>query len=833
MNPSVIHDHSLLYSTSRLNDASRLLEVLLFIAERFRRGSRQRCECVLDRTRDQSNEEGSGDEYCRGIENDESGLLYQKAHKTTEESQKSELDEIFQIIGYTESQRRLEMDPPLALVMRPGANIRRRRNKDKVDIIKNGSSQATIPSFINNTSFQHVSSCTATQFPINFNNQSMSSSVQPNRDQFNNEPKNLHVNVKLSNLSALIETLEQGSPLQWITHHGQQTDSYDENIVHVPTVSRCSRTFNVSPVVNPMSQDSHVVGLMSQFPSSHGGITEHAWRSNNEISLNHRPSYISESSDFSDCHSFPAREDQLIDQDKSGVPNQSSPSLLHWDSLLAACLLCIQLWKYLHSVILSDVPSFPFHSGINCIDIISSSIDRDDFQEWIQQLDMLTWRLEFLAQQIYKELQSSSFIVSSLRASSKNSLDGNPFVVDDFPGWDSSHNNIVVDNYRSIVDGFCINDSKASSNSSTINDLSIPTSIPTLNRFQSTRKSQLQPNYATTIFTLKSCRLSPRSNSLLRSTRVTIDPLPLRKSISEVHCDVDSMNEGNTEFTDGLDFHTRFNYHQSKRMTTTTEINQDFPKPGLNCGQLGSMSLKRGNQEKFENSEHVVTSAVYDDDGVSYIDSQMYLSRMTVPRLVPIWDDALKAEVEQSRYEELAQIQRALHDLQELQESVAQKTIEEGERLEQTEQVLGHTDAETRDANVELAKANKARSSWWGIKASGAGTIGGAAALGLILGPVGAVAGGSLAGVAGLIAGNSLRRTHDAKMDRIISENKQNRSARRDPHATKPKSPRHNDYSLHSQQSSNQTPNIGNTPIDNSTIDRSMRVHYPKRMPFI
>lgn len=159
------------------------------------------------------------------------------------------------------------------------------------------------------------------------------------------------------------------------------------------------------------------------------------------------------------------------------------------------------------------------------------------------------------------------------------------------------------------------------------------------------------------------------------------------------------MNEGNTEFTDGLDFHTRFNYHQSKRMTTTTEINQDFPKPGLNCGQLGSMSLKRGNQEKFENSEHVVTSAVYDDDGVSYIDSQMYLSRMTVPRLVPIWDDALKAEVEQSRYEELAQIQRALHDLQELQESVAQKTIEEGERLEQTEQVLGHTDAETRDVS--------------------------------------------------------------------------------------------------------------------------------------
>lgn len=49
-------------------------------------------------------------------------------------------------------------------------------------------------------------------------------------------------------------------------------------------------------------------------------------------------------------------------------------------------------------------------------------------------------------------------------------------------------------------------------------------------------------------------------------------------------------------------------------------------------------------------------------------------------------------------------------------------------------------------ANVELAKASKARANWWSLKASGVSTVGGAVAGGLILGPVGAIAGGSLAG---------------------------------------------------------------------------------------
>lgn len=125
---------------------------------------------------------------------------------------------------------------------------------------------------------------------------------------------------------------------------------------------------------------------------------------------------------------------------------------------------------------------------------------------------------------------------------------------------------------------------------------------------------------------------------------------------------------------------------------------------------------------------------------------------------------------------------------------------------------------------MELAKANKARSSWWGIKSSGVGTVGAAVLGGITLGPVGAVAGGSIGGkryvfhsdqflyhllrrepnnnareaptgswmwllfklqyflnqygtgsilctgAAALIAGNSVRRRHDNKMNAIVED---------------------------------------------------------------
>lgn len=79
--------------------------------------------------------------------------------------------------------------------------------------------------------------------------------------------------------------------------------------------------------------------------------------------------------------------------------------------------------------------------------------------------------------------------------------------------------------------------------------------------------------------------------------------------------------------------------------------------------------------------------------------TQMYLSRVTVPRLVPIWDDTLEAEVKKSRLDEVTAVQKALYDLRELTEDIAIRTVAAGEELKQAELAVENTDIQTRQVN--------------------------------------------------------------------------------------------------------------------------------------
>lgn len=373
-----------LSTANRLVDASRLLEVLLFAAEKFRDGTR-----YVDGHRSSSSSSKFENSF-NVDQTSESELLFQKARNISSEFQNWSLAEVFPIQRDVHLSRRLDAETPPAILLRPGAeqslgrcSYSKRKRRSMLDMRSRHTRFPRAPDPVNSDKSrdpfpQIISPLLQTSNQMPYTPEPISSisvslghplgpaSPDPSGQSSVNASglKDLHMDLKLDSLSALIGTLEHVDPAKWINHY---SDDF-------PLCYRSPTFLN--------STTHHIQNSVSLSPDLY------SFKNSSSQDYNLSQTDTPDSSNVtSNCCNTPRTDSR---------PSELS-HIQHWESLLAASLLSIQLWKlvlplqrsYAEATKRSHFNKTSFSTTFNTRPPVldSSNSNTDDIHEWISQLD--------------------------------------------------------------------------------------------------------------------------------------------------------------------------------------------------------------------------------------------------------------------------------------------------------------------------------------------------------------------------------------------------------------------------------------------------------------
>eukprot|EP01071_Lankesteria_metandrocarpae_P002719 Lankesteria_metandrocarpae@DN2500_c0_g1_i1.p1 len=169
----------------------------------------------------------------------------------------------------------------------------------------------------------------------------------------------------------------------------------------------------------------------------------------------------------------------------------------------------------------------------------------------------------------------------------------------------------------------------------------------------------------------------------------------------------------------------------------------------------------QNSKDPFQSNTLIFNSSNKNSDNVC--------TSLTKRNVIKAWDSSLDAALRAEQLGELVKLHNDLRELNAFQGEMGQRVLTEGECIARVESDTSDARVNSLKVTVQLAKASRTRSKWWGVGGGSCGVATGAIA-GIALGPIGVAAGAAIGGILGIVTGSTLTSRHKRRMDRVIRQ---------------------------------------------------------------